>query len=345
MPVPPVPALTLTRSRLCALLGAAQGKRVAVIGDAMLDIYLHGDVERISPEAPVPVVRVHERRLALGGAANVAQNVVALGAASTLVSAVGRDASGTLLREMLSAVADDGAGLIDVSRSTTTKTRVVARVQQVVRVDEEDDADLSPPDVQRLMATAREVIERSDALILEDYNKGVLVPAIIEDAIARAQRHGIPVIVDPKFRNFFSYHGATVFKPNRRELEAALGAAVVLEDPDALPVTLHRLGVANLLLTLGEQGMVLVSGDGGSHRVPTTARAVYDVVGAGDTVTAYLAAMLAAGATAREAAEIANVAAGVEVAKLGAATVSTDEVIDAFDEYRERSAAAGPEAL
>ncbi|MGH7624036.1 MAG: bifunctional heptose 7-phosphate kinase/heptose 1-phosphate adenyltransferase, partial [Gemmatimonadaceae bacterium] len=324
---------------------AAQGKRVAVIGDAMLDIYLHGDVERISPEAPVPVVRVHERRLALGGAANVAQNVVAMGAAGTLVSAVGRDANGTLLREMLSAVADDGAGLIDVSRPTTTKTRVVARVQQVVRVDEEDDADLSPADAQRLMTRAREIIAQSDALILEDYNKGVLVPAIIEDAIACARLHGIPVVVDPKFRNFFSYHGATVFKPNRRELEAALGATVVLEDPDALPVTLHRLGAANLLLTLGEQGMVLVSADGGSHRVPTTARAVYDVVGAGDTVTAYLAAMLAAGATAREAAEIANVAAGVEVAKLGAATVSTDEVIDAFDEYRERSASSGPAAV
>jgi len=340
MPAPTTPVLSLTRSRLCALLGAAQGKRVAVVGDAMLDIYLHGDVERISPEAPVPVVRVRERRLALGGAANVAQNVTALGAASTLVSAIGRDANGMLLREMLGAITNDGAGLLDVSRPTTTKTRVVARVQQVVRVDEEDDEDLPASDAHRLMALAREVIARSDALILEDYNKGVLVPGVIEDAIAEARRRGIPIVVDPKFRNFFSYAGATMFKPNRRELESALGATVVLEDPDALPVTLHRLGVTNLLLTLGEQGMVLVTDQGSIHRVPTTAREVYDVVGAGDTVTAYLAAMLAAGANAREAAEVANVAAGVEVAKLGAATVNSDEVIAAFDEYQERSRSA-----
>jgi D-beta-D-heptose 7-phosphate kinase/D-beta-D-heptose 1-phosphate adenosyltransferase len=341
MSVPTGPLLSLTRSRLCALLGAAQGKRVAVVGDAMLDIYLLGDVERISPEAPVPVVRVRERRLALGGAANVAQNVTALGAASTLVSVIGRDANGTLLREMLSAITDDGAGLLDTSRPTTTKTRVVARVQQVVRVDEEDDGDLPASDAHRLTAVAREAIARSDALILEDYNKGVLVPGVIEDVIAEARRHAIPIVVDPKFRNFFSYAGATMFKPNRRELESALGATLVLDDPDALPVALHRLGVTNLLLTLGEQGMVLVTDQGSIHRVPTTARAVYDVVGAGDTVTAYVAAMLAAGASAREAAEVANVAAGVEVAKLGAATVNSDEVIAAFDEYQERSGSAG----
>jgi len=335
------PILSLTRSRLCALLGAAQGKRVAVVGDAMLDIYLRGDVERISPEAPVPVVRVRERRLALGGAANVAQNVTALGAASTLVSVIGRDANGTLLREMLSGITDDGAGLLDTSRPTTTKTRVVARVQQVVRVDEEDDGDLPASDAHRLTEVAREVIARSDALILEDYNKGVLVPGVIEDVIAEARRHAIPIVVDPKFRNFFSYAGATMFKPNRRELESALGATLVLDDPDALPVALHRLGVTNLLLTLGEQGMVLVTDQGSIHRVPTTAREVYDVVGAGDTVTAYVAAMLAAGASAREAAEVANVAAGVEVAKLGAATVNSDEVIAAFDEYQERSGSAG----
>ena len=220
MSVPTGPLLSLTRSRLCALLGAAQGKRVAVVGDAMLDIYLLGDVERISPEAPVPVVRVRERRLALGGAANVAQNVTALGAASTLVSVIGRDANGTLLREMLSAITDDGAGLLDTSRPTTTKTRVVARVQQVVRVDEEDDGDLPASDAHRLTAVAREAIARSDALILEDYNKGVLVPGVIEDVIAEARRHAIPIVVDPKFRNFFSYAGATMFKPKRVVLPA-----------------------------------------------------------------------------------------------------------------------------
>jgi D-beta-D-heptose 7-phosphate kinase/D-beta-D-heptose 1-phosphate adenosyltransferase len=148
-----------------------------------------------------------------------------------------------------------------------------------------------------------------------------------------ASARKLPIVVDPKFRNFFAYRGATVFKPNRRELESALGAAVDLDHPAALPQTFARLGVANLLLTLGERGMALVSADGVVHRVPTTAREVYDVVGAGDTVTAYLATMLAAGATTLEAAVIANYAAGVEVGKLGAATVSPAEVLDAFDAH------------
>jgi D-beta-D-heptose 7-phosphate kinase/D-beta-D-heptose 1-phosphate adenosyltransferase len=152
----------------------------------------------------------------------------------------------------------------------------------------------------------------------------------MEEANAR----GIPVIVDPKFRNFFEYRGATIFKPNRRELESALGATLDIASPAALPATCARLGVEHLLLTLGEHGMVLVSSDGEVGRIPTTAREVYDVVGAGDTVTAYLATMLAAGATASEAAVIANFAAGVEVGKLGAATVSTEEVLEAYDAYR-----------
>jgi D-beta-D-heptose 7-phosphate kinase/D-beta-D-heptose 1-phosphate adenosyltransferase len=174
-------------------------------------------------------------------------------------------------------------------------------------------------------------------LVLEDYDKGVLVPSVIERAIALARSRGIPVVVDPKYRHFFSYRGSTVFKPNRRELEAALGASVDLDHPEALPAIPRRLGVDHLLLTLGERGMVLFSSDGVVHRVPTTARQVYDVVGAGDTVTAYLATLLAAGATVREAAVVANFAAGVEVGKLGAATVSAEEVLQAYDDYAERS--------
>jgi rfaE bifunctional protein kinase chain/domain len=331
-------AVSLTRERLCALLGAARGRRIAIIGDAMLDVYLRGDVDRISPEAPVPVVRVRERRCALGGAANVAQNVTAIGATCEMVAVIGADASGAMLRQMLRAIGADGRALIEVARPTTTKTRVLARVQQVVRFDEEDDADLTGDDVARVLAAAREAIDAAEALVLEDYNKGVLVSTVIETAIAHARRRGIPVVVDPKYRNFFCYRGATIFKPNRRELEAALGAAVDLDHPAALPATLARLDVANLLLTLGDRGMVLATADGDLHHVPTTAREVYDVVGAGDTVTAYLAAMLAAGATAREAAEVANFAAGVEVAKLGAATVTAEEVIAAFDAYQARGA-------
>jgi D-beta-D-heptose 7-phosphate kinase/D-beta-D-heptose 1-phosphate adenosyltransferase len=336
---------SITRARLVDLLGAARRHRIAIVGDAMLDVYLRGDVDRISPEAPVPVVRVRDRKRALGGAANVAQNVAALGAGSELVAAVGADAGGRTLREMLSEIGADPRALVEVSRPTTTKTRVLARAQQVVRFDEEEDADLSGEEAERILAAVQRAVEDADALVLEDYNKGVLTPDVIARATAMAREKGIPVIVDPKYRNFFSYRGATVFKPNRRELESALGAAVDLQHPEALPSVFERLGVEHLLLTLGEQGMVLLSRDGAVHRVPTTAREVYDVVGAGDTVTAYLATMLAAGATAREAAIIANFAAGVEVGKLGAATVSADEVIEAYDAFiedeRQSAARAG----
>ncbi len=325
--------LSIARDRLVALLAAAADRRVVVVVDAMLDVYLHGDVERISPEAPVPVVRVRERRHALGGAANVANNVTAIGASCELVAAVGRDRGAEILRAMLREIDAEGSALIEVNRPTTTKTRIVARSQQVVRVDEEDDADLSGSEVERLLAAVRSAVDRADALVLEDYNKGVLVPHVITGAIAMARQRGIPVIVDPKYRNFFIYRGATVFKPNRRELEAALGAGVDIDHPEALPETLRRLGVDHLLLTLGERGMALLGADGSVRRVPTVAREVYDVVGAGDTVTAYLAAILAAGGTVSEAAIVANYAAGVEVGKLGAATVTAEEVLDAYDAH------------
>ncbi len=323
----------ITRGRLVELLDAASGQHVVIVGDAMLDVYLRGDVDRISPEAPVPVVRVNERRLALGGAANVAQNVAALGAGCDLVAVIGDDLAGATLRERLETGRMESRSLVTVGRPTTTKTRVMARSQQLVRFDEEDDADLDARDVDRVLEAVTRAMPHASALVFEDYNKGVLVPAVIEGAIRLAAERKLPIVVDPKFRNFFAYRGATVFKPNRRELESALGAAVDLDHPAALPTTFSRLGVDHLLLTLGERGMALVSADGIVHRVPTTAREVYDVVGAGDTVTAYLATMLAAGASALEAAIVANYAAGVEVGKLGAATVSAAEVLDAFDRH------------
>ncbi len=336
----------MLRSRLQSLLDAAPRLRIAVVGDAMLDVYLHGDVDRVSPEAPVPVVRVRDRKDALGGAANVAENVAALGAHVELVALVGDDDAGARLRQMLQAMGGDTRGLVQTARPTTTKTRVLARAQQLLRVDEEVDTDCLDHEVTALIAAVDRAVAEADALVLEDYNKGVLVKPVIERAIAQARAKGIPVVVDPKYHNFFAYKGATVFKPNRRELEAALGAAVDLEHPDALPMVMKRLGVDSLLLTLSEKGMALVQttdgrgemGDGRDSdvridRIPTTAREVYDVVGAGDTVTAYLAAMLAAGATPLEAAVIANYAAGVEVGKLGAATVSPAELLEAFDAH------------
>jgi D-glycero-beta-D-manno-heptose-7-phosphate kinase len=329
---------SVTRDRVLGLLERAKDTRIAVVGDAMLDVYLRGEVDRISPEAPVPVVRVRERRYALGGAANVAQNVVAIGAACDLVAAIGSDTGGETLRSMLEVIEADPSSLVTVNRPTTTKTRIVARSQQLVRVDEEEDVDLEGGEVERLLRAVHAAVDSADAVVLEDYNKGVLVARVIQECIARARGRGIPVVVDPKYKNFFHYRGAMVFKPNRRELEAALGAAVDLEHPDTLPATLRRLGVEHLLLTLGERGMALISPEGEILRVPTVAREVYDVVGAGDTVTAYLAAVLAAGGSAAEAAVIANYAAGVEVGKLGAATVTSDEVLEAFDEFQARTA-------
>lgn len=323
----------LSHSRLTEILDGLRGRRVAVVGDAMLDVYLRGDVDRISPEAPVPVVRVRETKYALGGAANVAQNVAASGATGILVAVTGTDTAGERLRTMLQAIGSGDEFLLASDRPTTTKTRLIARSQQMVRFDEEEDSDLDDGSIERLCASLESVMGECHALVLEDYNKGVLVPMVIDRAIALARQRGLPVIVDPKYRNFFSYRGATVFKPNRRELESALGAAVRLEDSGTLPATLQRLGAEHLLLTLGERGMALVSTDGSVHQIPTAAREVYDVVGAGDTVTAYLAAALAAGATALEAAIVANLAAGVEVGKLGAATVSPEEVVEAWEHF------------
>ena len=323
----------VTKERIGELMHKARGKRILVVGDAMLDVYLTGDVERISPEAPVPVVRVRERRDALGGAANVAQNAVAIGCQCCLVTALGEDKAGALMRDMIREMGIDAGSLLIVGRPTTQKTRIVARSQQLLRVDEEEDADITGEEAQRLGGLVERATEQADALVLEDYNKGVLGQALIERAIAAARARGIPIVVDPKFKNFFSYSGVTVFKPNRRELESALGATLDLEDANALPQALNRLGVAHLLLTLGEHGMVLISRNGEVSRIPTAAREVYDVVGAGDTVTAYLAAVLAAGGSAIEAAVIANVAAGIEVGKLGAATVSADEVFQYMDDH------------
>jgi D-beta-D-heptose 7-phosphate kinase/D-beta-D-heptose 1-phosphate adenosyltransferase len=320
--------MALSRARLMELLEGARGKRIVVVGDAMLDVYLSGDVDRVSPEAPVPVVRVRERRHALGGAANVAQNVVAIGASCELVAAVGADRGAEILREMFAELAIGCASLVTVGRGTTQKTRIVARSQQLLRVDEEDDSDLTGTDMARVLSAVRDAVADADAVVLEDYNKGVLVPQVIRAAIDLGIARNLPVIVDPKFRNFFEYRGASVFKPNRRELEAALGAAVDVDHPDAVPAVLQRLGVEHILLTLGDRGMALFSGGGEVVRVPTVAREVYDVVGAGDTVTAYLASIMAAGGSVREAAIVANLAAGIEVGKLGAVSVTAAEVLD-----------------
>jgi len=325
-------ATRLTRERLGALLAKMSQRRIVVIGDAMLDIYLAGDAERISPEAPVPVVTVQTRRYALGGAANVAANVAAIGAEGRLVAVIGDDARGDSLRgELVQARLVDRHIVVAAARPTTSKTRVVARGQQVVRIDEEVEEPIPAKATEQVLAELERAMADADALVVEDYNKGTLTPEVIERGMALARRRGVPIVVDPKYKNFFAYRGATVFKPNRRELEQAMGATLDLAHPDALPTSLSKLGVDNLLLTLGGEGMVLVSRDGAITRIPAMAREVFDVSGAGDTVTAWMGTALAAGATLTEAAQLANYAAGIEVGKAGVATVSPAEVLAAHD--------------
>ena len=322
----------LNRERLESLLLRMAQRRIVVVGDAILDIYLAGDAERISPEAPVPVVTVQRRRHALGGAANVAANVAAIGAEGRLVAVVGDDQRGDSLRsELATGLLSDQHLVVAPARPTTSKTRVVARGQQLVRIDEEVDDPISQKTMEQVFAKLEHAMADADALLIEDYNKGALTPQVIDRAMTLARKRGVPVVVDPKYKNFFGYKGATVFKPNRRELEQAMGASLDLDHPDALPETLDRLGVDNLLLTLGAQGMVLVTKDKEILRVPAMAREVYDVSGAGDTVTAWVGTALAAGATVREAAQMATYAAAIEVGKAGVATVSPAEVLEAHE--------------
>ena len=323
----PDEAAPLSAAHVAGLLTGIAGRRIAVLGDVMLDRYLVGSADRLSPEAPVPVVTVSARRDALGGAANVAANVAAFGGTAQLVGVVGDDAAGGTLRSALSAAGLSEAGVLTVpGRPTTVKTRVLAQGQQLLRVDEETETRLDGAPLVELIRRIESAVSTSEALVLEDYDKGVLVPALIRAAIAAATTKGIPIVVDPRYRSFFEYAGATVFKPNRPELAAALGAAIDPARFDALPMLRHRLGVKHLLVTLGAEGMLLVEQGGGMMRIPAQSREVFDVSGAGDTVTAWLAGALAAGAPLIDAARLANLAASVEVGKQGVAVVTPDEL-------------------
>lgn len=317
----------ITPDRLEELLAAFRGVRVLVVGDLMLDVYLRGGASRISPEAPVPVVHIAEEWAALGGAANVAANVVALGAACSVVGAVGDDYAGDRLRGALETAGISPAGLVVTpGRPTTVKTRVLVRHQQVARYDRESAAYAEHDAEEALADAVHRLAADASVVAAEDYNKGVLSERVIDAAMGRDGTHDRPVVVDPKARHFFDYHGATVFKPNLVELSAALREPVRPDDPAWLSATRDRLRCEHLLLTLGEDGMALASPGGARLRVPAMARSVYDVSGAGDTVTAVVAVSLAAGATAPEAAVLANEAAAIEVGKAGVATVSPDEL-------------------
>lgn len=324
-------------TRASGLLDRMRGVRVLVVGDLMLDVYLRGGASRISPEAPVPVVRVRDEWRALGGAANVAANLVALGVRTQLVGAVGDDSAAMDFAQTASTTGIDASGLVVVAgRPTTLKTRIMVGHQQVARYDRESDADVGPDEATELVDRVESAAREVDAIVLEDYDKGVLVPAVIDAALDVARRRDIPVVVDPKARNFFQYRGCAVFKPNEPELAAALRAELRPDDPVWMEETRRHLECDSLLLTLGAGGMALATGGQELLRVPAVARAVYDVSGAGDTVTALLAATLAVGGSAEEGAILATHAAGVEVGKAGAVTVSAEEILDSVRHHGSR---------
>ena len=321
----------LSEDRVIDLLHAAEDVRCVVVGDLMLDRYVTGTADRISPEAPVPVVQVEAETSAVGGAANVANNVVALGGRCAVVGVAGDDSGGVLLRRELDALGVLTGGFIQTeTRPTTVKTRVSARAHQVVRFDHEVDGDVEAAVADALAEAVSELAADADVLVLEDYNKGVLVPVVVNAVLREGRERGLPTVVDPKRRRFFEFQGATVFKPNAKELEDALGEPLQPEDSDWMERVRTRLECAHLLLTLGEHGMALKSSGSERVLVPAVARSVYDVSGAGDTVTAVLALLLGAGASPVEAAILANHAAALEVAQAGVATVTSEEILSHY---------------
>ena len=303
-----------------------------VVGDLMLDEYLWGKAERISPEAPVQVVDVLREELRLGGAGNVVNNLVALGARVAVCSVVGEDANGVALLGDFNrrAVAVD-AIFRDPGRRTSRKTRVVASNQQIVRIDRESRDPLSKEMEEQVCSWISQHAGEFSVILVSDYLKGVLTPRVIETIVSAAAPTGIPVLVDPKGTDYSRYRGATLLTPNRKEAEAASGIAIrdggSLEQ--AAGLIMEKAGLGHLLITRSEEGMSLFSRSEEAVHIPTVAREVFDVSGAGDTVLASLAVGVAAGLGMTEAARLANIAAGIAVGKLGTSTVSPDEIINA----------------
>ncbi len=323
------PLSSVDKTELLALVGSLQNKKVVVIGDVMLDVYIKGAVARISPEAPIPVVEINEDDKKMpGGAANVAANITALGGRSSIIGAIGKDTAGReLVRELKKNKVDTEGVLALSDRPTTEKTRVIAHTQQVVRIDREVKSALTGPQQDQVVQKALKAVRDADAVIFEDYNKGLLTPKVIRKIVAYAKDRKKIITADPKFHNFFEFKGVTVMKPNMKEMTEALGPEADGETFETIGFkVMKKLGCRSVVLTRSEHGMTLFEEGQPARTIPTVAREVYDVSGAGDTVIATLTLALTAGATLLQAAALANYAAGIEVEKLGVATVSAEEL-------------------
>jgi D-beta-D-heptose 7-phosphate kinase/D-beta-D-heptose 1-phosphate adenosyltransferase len=310
------------------------GCRILVVGDLMVDEYLWGNVERISPEAPVQVVSVASEEYALGGAGNVVSNLVALGAKAAVAGVIGSGASGKLILEKLNALGVDTRGVIqDHQRTTTRKTRIIANHQHVLRFDREVKTDITRQTMNKITHAAGEMIADADLILVSDYNKGLITKALMTKLIAAAQKHNKLLIVDPKGRDFNKYAGASLITPNKKE--TALAAGIEIVDQSSLAEAARRLikktGIDKILVTCGKEGMVYFQQDTPPYQINTKAHQVFDVSGAGDTVLAVLGLGIAAGYSNEEAVALANTAAGIVVGKVGTATVSKTELAAALD--------------
>lgn len=326
--------MRLTRQKAADIVASMRDVTIVVLGDVMLDEFVWGDVTRISPEAPVPVVDIRRESIHLGGAANVLSNLTSLGAKACVIGVVGNDAAGerlrTTVREASPLQAEDHL-VIDENRPSTVKTRIIAHSQLVVRADRELRSPVNGHTEERIIRTLKDAIQNADAFVVSDYDKGAITPRILKEILPLAYEH-VPVLIDPKLRNLSSYRPATLITPNHHE---ALRMTNTEQDSDgglhrAARVLREMLSCDAVLITRGDRGMLLLEGDGEPVYVETAAREVYDVTGAGDTVIATLAAALASGSSILEAANLANHAAGIVVGKVGTATASAEELIASF---------------
>ena len=310
--------------------------KIGVVGDLMLDDYIYGTVERISPEAPVPVVNVKEEKFVLGGAANVVNNLASLGAKTICFGVIGNDANG---ERLLGAFADkkiDVSGLIrDKERTTIVKRRIIGSNQQLLRIDWEDITPISTFLEYALLRNIESKIDELDAVILSDYDKGVLTPMVAKEIVRMCRDRGKIVTVDPKPKNALNYYGATSMTPNRKEAKECLGKERATNMEEVGKELKKKLQLDNLLLTRSEEGMSLFIEDK-IVNIPTFAKEVYDVTGAGDTVISVFTLAAASGVSWHEAAKIANTAAGVVVGKMGTSTVTKDEILEFYKRIYER---------
>ncbi|MBN4057167.1 D-glycero-beta-D-manno-heptose-7-phosphate kinase [bacterium AH-315-J21] len=328
--------MRLSQSRIQAITEQMGSARILVLGDIMIDRYLYGTVSRISPEAPVPVVDIQRETIALGGAANVAANIAALGDVPLLVSVIGADSSADTFRQALanSEIASDML-IVDSSRQTTMKTRVIGESQQIVRADREDRHEISDEIQEQVLKLVSSKLDSVKALIISDYGKGVLTKSLLKEVITLANSKGIFIAVDPKETHFMNYSNVSVITPNHHEASFAIGKRILNEEVllEVGSELMTRLRLKSLLITRGKDGMTLfeAEGSGSAHsntNFPTVARRVFDVTGAGDTVIASFVSAVSAGATLKEATIISNCAAGITIGELGAATVSREAIAD-----------------